>query len=145
LEMAPDYLFPAFQLFQLDLDGGDYRGAKRALRTIHRYAETEDYLERALTLSVAEKDSVTACKHLERLCSAGGGAEGLVETAVELFDGAGWARRCESVLWKKLASGDGVAKQWVELASDRLSWKQLVRQVERLPNRDRRKPEALLL
>src|SRR5262249_13913687 len=86
LEMAPDYVYAALQLFDLDLDAGEHRSARAALRTIKQYGDAVDYHERALRLSIAGGQRDRACKHLERLCKASDGAEDTVGQAVELFD-----------------------------------------------------------
>src|SRR5262249_58105312 len=129
-------------VFDLDLDAGEHRSARAALRTIKQYGDAVDYHERALRLSIAGGQRDRACKHLERLCKASDGAEDTVGQAVELFDDAGWGRHCESVLWKLLAVGHGVGKSWVRLALCRRSWKGLVRQVGRLPHKGRRQTHA---
>jgi hypothetical protein len=131
-------------LFDYYLDAGHFKSAREALRTIKQYGDRDDYLVRALRLSIAEKQGDRACKHLERICADQGGPDEALEFAVDLFADAGWERRCESVLWKKLAISRGVGKQWVRLVRGRHSWKGVIERIERLPNRDPRKANVLL-
>jgi hypothetical protein len=97
-----------------------------------------------LRLSIAEKQGDKACKILEKTCTETEGDYEAVETAVGWFVEAGWERRCENVLWKKLAIGRGVAKQWVKLTHGRLSWKPVIQRIEHLPSSDLRKPAGIL-
>jgi tetratricopeptide (TPR) repeat protein len=144
LEIDPGSPYPAFPLFDHYMDAGDHKSAGSVLRTIKQHADREDYLRGALRLTIAQKQANKALKHLERICAESHGNEDEMAFAVEQFIEAGWDRRCENVLWKRLAIGRGVAKQWVQLARRRLSWKGVIQRIDRLPNRDRRKAAGIL-
>lgn len=143
LEMSPGYVYVAFHIFDLSLEARDFKRARSVLRTIKSSIAPGDYHSRAVRLSVAAAQPDAACKHLARLCGNCDGDQTLIaETAAHLEE-AGWERECEKVLWDNLAQGQAVSKHWVETVRRRDSWRAVVRRVERLPSKDRRKGHAV--
>jgi tetratricopeptide (TPR) repeat protein len=131
VELAPDYHYPLFQLFDMHVEDGDTEAARALLDRADPTQARGDFLLRSLQLANIEEDTDTAIAALEDLCGAGD--EGQIESAVELLEQAGLQAEAEDVLHRYLGEGDSVCKQWIALLVRKSSLEDVRPRIESLP------------
>jgi tetratricopeptide (TPR) repeat protein len=133
IQLAPDYLYPLFQLFDMHVEDGDTAAARQLLDSADPTEARSDFQLRSLQLAKIEKDTPTALAALEDLC--GSGDEGQLKIGVEALEEAGLGAEAEDVLHRFLGGGMTVCKQWIDLVARRASLQEVRRRIGRLTPR----------
>lgn len=114
-ELAPDYHFANYHLFDLHLDDGELDAAGAPLERLRLHAAGPYALIRAVRLSVKRNDKDACLGTLKQLAEGDGG--GQVDEAVKLATEAGWGnevdRTLEAALDMEQPNGDA-CRLWVE-------------------------------
>jgi tetratricopeptide (TPR) repeat protein len=118
-ELAPNFLYPQYQLFDMHLEDGNASAARQILDRADPTEARASFLLRSLLLARLENDTLTALEALEDLCVSG--KEAQLEEGVRALEEAGLGAEAEDVLHRFLGTGRSVCNQWVQLVARRSS------------------------
>jgi tetratricopeptide (TPR) repeat protein len=134
LELAPDYAFAAYALFDAQLADGELDEAAQTLTLMERYGGP--YVRaRAVQLAARRGDKEAARQGLAELCALEGAGGWPLDTATQALLAAGWTREAEQVFAEALDSPEvqpHVGTLWVDRWVARGDWKQAKRLEELL-------------
>jgi tetratricopeptide (TPR) repeat protein len=127
LELAPQYHYAAFQLFDIELEDEDIEAASRTLASLKAQTPGEHVTAREVQLAVARSDTVAASEALRRLCT---GTEGTSDwpiwAANHALVQAGWVREAEAI-YESFLDRPEVHPQlgalWIERRAARKKWR----------------------
>jgi tetratricopeptide (TPR) repeat protein len=140
LEIAPDYDFGAFHLFDLELEDGEIESAKETLGGLKRHIGGDWVTLRELELAVKERDAETATNLLRHLCQEAAAERQLLDRAVEQMEWNKMDGNVDRVLGESLdvatanpIVGDVWADRWIKRGEDKRCLSGLEATSERTP------------
>jgi tetratricopeptide (TPR) repeat protein len=131
VDLAPDFAYPLFQLFDMHVDDGDTEAARKILDGADPTEARDEFQLRSLRLAIIEEDTETAVAALEDLC--GSGSEDQLAYGVQTLEEAELAAEAEDVLQRFLGGGANVCSQWIALLARRSSLEDVRERIELLP------------
>lgn len=133
LDLAPDFVYPGLQLFDLLLEENNTRAAKKVLRGLRMYCLPIEYAARAIRLRLALNEKEAACKVFDKLCRRRDGDEKSLEEAARVLCQAGLTNEVEQSLLNRLDAGFHISNLWVKLAAEQGQLQMRQQQIEQLP------------
>ncbi|HZZ78851.1 MAG TPA: tetratricopeptide repeat protein, partial [Gemmataceae bacterium] len=131
VQLAPDYFYPLFQLFDLHVEDNNTEAARKLLDSADPTEARGDFLLRSLKLAMIEKDKDAAVAALEDLCIQGDDEQ--LDGGVGAFVEAEMEEEAEDVLHRFLGGGMNVCNQWIQLVTYRTSLDEVRERIENLP------------
>ncbi len=141
-ELAPEYLYPAHQLFDMHLEDGDTTAAHTILDALDPNADPGEYRIRTIVLANAENNAQAALAALEDLCAAKDFT--VLEDAVAALEEADLGTQVEEVLRRFLGAGAEVCQQWVAITARSVGLENLGARIGQLPPKHIARIDVLL-
>ncbi len=137
LELSPGFEFIAFNLFDMQLQDGEYDAAEATLARMAGAIHPKEVAYRRVLLARRLNQRECAAAQLPALCNPEDGRAQLLTQAADVFLDAGWAADLARGLAPQLSGPEaGVAKAWVR-ALDRINSTRMVTAIaERLDRGD---------
>ncbi len=124
--LDPDYEYGGFQLFRLQLAGGELAAAEETLHVLQRRGTNHRALACAVELAAARQQSERALEPFAALCSLSQAEQWSIAQAAKALDDRGQRRSVDSLIDKRLTQGGAspaLAEFWVERQLARGRWR----------------------
>ncbi len=138
LDLAPSYVFAAWQLFDLHIRNSEWRKAERILEKVQKHADKGDWALRKVEMLVYQNRKATFPAEFENLLRNSAKNPWLIDQSLQFLIEAGWWADAEEVLHKCLDLGTHICDPWVRLRvnmGDRSVGRDIQNMSERRPER----------
>jgi cellulose synthase operon protein C len=125
-EMDPDYQYAGFQLFHLQLTGGELEEAEKTLAVLRRLGGDHRTRACAVLLAAARDDSTQALALFRELCEDSQATENTLASAAAALDARSGRRTVDRLIETRLARpapSASLAEVWVDRQTVRNRWR----------------------
>jgi tetratricopeptide (TPR) repeat protein len=115
LDLAPNYLYPAWELFNIYLRAADWRKAEGILEKAKKHADKAEWARAKVDLLVYQNKKANFAEEFESLLRHSEKTPWQVEYSLQVLVQAGWWGDAEEVMHKCLDLGPHICDPWVRL------------------------------
>jgi tetratricopeptide (TPR) repeat protein len=115
LDLAPNYLYSAWELFYMYLRANDWRKAESILEKAKKHADKAEWAKAKVDLLVAQNKKTHFAEEFENLLRNSAKTPWQVDYSLQYLVQAGWWGDAEEVMHKCLDLGPHICDPWVRL------------------------------